>query len=543
MITPYFDINQDEEFVLIDVKISHVRFDAKNIEMVVQDELFIFSLVPYYLRIRLPFPCVDDERSKAVYESEHIKIKIPKLTKGQHFPDLDLTAKLLARKEESKVLIEDMDVDNNALVEEKDITVKINDEGEQFNWEISQDTIQEDLTGVKYGFNNQYNQIIAVSMTNGNDINEVSDSEQANPEQRIMERLIKENIKFDPEIYAADYIMETYPSEDDDKFFKDLIEWKNPVTKQFLSWYKQQDGNAIMPVEFTKEEQERMLSLPRKTYIVESKPQMLCLVISLLFSYHFELRETEGDHNVESAWTIGKLTPQFSMLDSMVVGDGQDILRATVITLIRRALSYPLHRNYNLIKKVWEDVYYNLRGGKRLILKSLLDLKELFRFHDVYYVYDKIWLEDLCSWLISDDISETAIRNLAHDVKKLYEGLNKTEITFEKFDKTEDDEIDEDSEVVVLNLEEIEVMAEEMYRNMGEHAEPREEAIQNDQSVKDSFPNVQTKENAAMQCDQNTHTPVRSIIEELPDTQATETQTLEDQRTENPVTENHELLF
>lgn len=477
MITPFFNINQDEEFIFIEVKISHVRFSAQNIEMVVQNELFVFSMTPYYLRLRLPFSCVDDERAHAEFDSksESVKIKIPKEIKGQDFPDLDLTGKLLARVDEKKVekgpLIEELDVDNVMSTGDVNNSPGVT-EGEKFDWEITQQEAQDpeiQVTSIKYGFNNQYDQIINISSSNGNDINELGDSENTSATDRILERLIKENVKFDLEYYAADYIMEKYPSEDDDKMFKELITWSNPVSKKFLKWYQaqqklpQEEREKIMGVDFTKEEQEKMIALPRKSYLIEDsyRPQLLTLLISLLFAYHFELRETEGDHNTESAWTIGKLTPQICFLDSQIlvpsVSD-DNILRATVITSIRRALSYPLHRNFNLISKVWEDVYYNLRGGKRLVLKSLLDIKELFRFHDVYYVYDKIWMEDLCAWLISDDLSEGMIRTLAHDLKNEYLTVSKTDITFEKLEEGTEDEF------VAINLQEIEEMAEELFR-------------------------------------------------------------------------------
>lgn len=483
MITPFFTIDQDEEFVYIDVKVSHVRFSAQNIEMTVDNEVFIFSLNPYYIRIRLPFPCIDDERSHARFDSasECVKIKIPKLTKGQFFPDLDLTTKLLARtanvteedKEVKKPMIEEMDVNNNINHDVEHVM----DEGEKFNWEISQTEAKDELvngdvslTNIKYGFNNQYESIVNVSMSNGNDINELGDPETTPVNDRILERLIKENIKFDPEYYASDYILEAYPMEDDDKSYKSMLEWKNPATRQFLSWYKKQQSlpeaekQQIMPVEFTKDEQEKMINLPRKSYIIEDtyKPQLLMLILSLLFSYHFDLRENDGEHTIESAWTIGKITPQFAFLDSqIVIGNQDNLIKSTIITGIRRALSYPYHRNYKVCIKAWEDVYYNLRGGKRFIVQSLLKLKELFRFHDVYYIYDKIWLEDLCTWVISDNLSEGTIRNLAHDLNKVYTNLQKTDITFEKVDQTIEGE-DEDN-IVALNLQEIELMAQDLY--------------------------------------------------------------------------------
>ena len=530
MITPFFTINQDEEFIYIDVKISHVRFNARSIEMIVENELFIFSLPPYYLRIRLPFPCVDDDRSHAEFDSktECVKIKIPKETKGQFFPDLDLTAKLLARTSEAgtiqlqlqlqlqrpsdevkvmkmnKPLIEELDVNNDISNDqaEKDLQ-----EGEHFNWEVEQSvptapTLElggdgvagevlnfQESEGLKYGFNNQYDGIVGVSVSNGNDINGLGNPEATHATDRVIERLIKENIQFDPEIYAADYIMEKYPSTDDDKSFKDLIEWKNPQIQKFLKWYKSQQlllllspllehkkensTENIMPVEFNEEEQKQMMNLPRKTYLLEEeqKRESLIAIVCLLFAYQFDMRETEGEHNIESAWTIGKIAPQFSFLDAKLVVNDTNQLKAGVIVCTRRALTFPYHRSFGLCKKVWSDVYLNLRGGKRLVLKSLLDLKELFRFHDIYYVYDKIWMEDLCAYLVSDNVSEATIRNLAHDLKNVVDSTNESDITFEKSSEEESqsmeedgDEIEGEGEMVVLTLKEIQEMAESLYQ-------------------------------------------------------------------------------
>lgn len=474
MLTPFFTISQDDEFVYIEVHVSHVRFNAKAIEMTVEGPLFIFSLPPYYLRLRFPYACVDDERSHSKYEDDKVKIKIPKEVKGQEFPDLDLTAKLLARANElgatgvkEKPLIEEMDVDNAVD------TVKKFEEGDKFDWEISQNMPEQLIPTNKYGFNNQYDGIVGVSVSNGNDINELGDPENTPESQRIMERLIKENIKFDPEYYAADFMMSKRP-EEDEKDFIGLLKWKNPVSQLFLKWYKSQQTSEnqqqTMEVEFSAEEQKKMLDLPKKSYLIpeEYKIEIYLLIISLLFAYHFDLRETEGDHNIESAWTIGRLVAQFSCLDSKInINTGDNPLRAMIITCIRRSLCYPLHRNYDLSMKVWDDVYYNLRGGKRLVLKSLLDLKELFRFHDIYYVYDHIWMKDLCSWMLNE-MGEMPLRQLAHDLKRELESIDKTTITFEKVDtearepdsddeEEGDEEINEgEDEMIVLSVKEIE---------------------------------------------------------------------------------------
>lgn len=485
MITPFFSLDQDDEFVYIDIRVSHIRFNVSGVEMVVDGETFIFSLSPYYLRLEFPFACVDDERSYARYESksDNVKVRLPKELKGQYFPNLDLTAKILSRTtreleeltaqaKEKKVLIEDLDVGSSAETNDESKSKVVED----INWKSLKEgpTCPDNgISPIQYGFNDNYNSIIGVSIANGNDINELSDPEKAGPNERIIERLIKENIKFDPEYYAADYLMEKYPSADDDKDFSNLLDWKPSTSKLFLKWYKNQQKTLLeerenVPfVEFSKEEQERMLKLPRKAYLLESSqiPSLLACLVSLLFSYHFELRETSGEHNVESAWTIGKLTPQIAFLDSALVipqdGVDTDTLKACIVTGIRRALSYPYHRNFKLCMKVWDDVYYNIRGGRRLILKSLLDLRELFRYHDLYYVYDKIWLEDMCSWLLSDSVTEGLLRKLAYDLKKETSAIQKADITFEKANIAVD-HFDAD-DIIALNLLELESMAEDLY--------------------------------------------------------------------------------
>lgn len=482
MITPSFTVSQDDEFIFIAVKVSHIRFSAKAIEMVANSDTFVFSLPPYYLRLRLPYSVVDDERAHAAFDSVEgcVNIKIPKEIQGQHFPDLDLTAKLLARKEEAgpqsikKPLIEELDVTNEVSSNQEEsniaqMTTDLHKEAEAHDWEIEQAVAENPILGPRYGFNNAYNEIVGISASNGNDINELGNPESAAPNDRVLERLIKENIKFDPEYYAADYIMECHPSPDDDKSFSGILAWTAPATSQFIAWYRHQkslpetERGQTMSVLFTQEEQDRMLKLPRKTYLVNDlyKPQLYALVLLLLFAYHYDLRENEGEHNIESAWTIGKLVPQFAYLDSQLhISNEQStsLLHAAVVAGYRRALSYPFHRSYSLASKAWNDTYYCLRGGKRMVIKCLLDLKELFRFHDVYYVYDKIWLDDLCVWLISDLVSEFSIRQLAHDFKRENDKISKQTITFEKVDDTQTGD-----GMIALDIAEVEKMADNSY--------------------------------------------------------------------------------
>ncbi|AET38800.1 Hsp90 cochaperone SHQ1 Ecym_3309 [Eremothecium cymbalariae DBVPG len=497
MITPKFNVNQDEEFIYIKLHISNIRFNAPGLEIVVDGNLFVFHLSPYYLRLRFPHEMVDDERCTAQYNSndESIAVKVPKTLKGQVFEDLDLSTKLLARQGEILALdgIEAREklskVAGKSLIEEvggaSDINGRLSqtkekfdwkerqqlqETGEKFNWELKQELQDSSdmLLNHKYGFDDQYESIIRISLSNGNDINELDDPENTSMDSRVLERISKENLKFDPEYYISEYMTFKYGSKEelDINGINTLLKFIPTLPKAYLKWYKHAENKDItMPVEFNGKEQEIMQNnIPKKEYLVSDIKPLYLTILSLLFAQTFEQIENEGSHNTESAWTIGKLTPQISFLDQQILPQDLiekfSIIKAVIVTGMRRSLSYPLHRNYDLSMKCWNYVYYILRGGKRLVLRALLDIHEVFRFHEVYYVYNKILLDDLCSWFLLNG-SEHLIRSLAVDLKRELDALQKKEIEFDCVVGP-----DENSGEVLwenLTLEEMEYLAEQEY--------------------------------------------------------------------------------
>lgn len=458
MLTPNFTVDQDDEFVYIKVKIANIRFSAQSVEMYSDGDLFIFSLPPYYLRLRFPGRLVEDERatSRFVPKGECVEIRVPKETKGEHFEDLDLTTKLLARlKVEPKVapktqgvLIEEVDSEVSTgptepgKVEESIKTMA--KEAEDFDWEVEQKPETLNTSQPKYGFNDQYAGMLNHTVGNGNDINELTDPDNLEADARIMQRLIKENLKFDPEYYANEYLTAKFAPEDCQ--ISQILAWESPF----------KIGHTI---EFTKEEQERMNNLPKKSYLIDDPRPLYYTVVSMLFAYMYDLRSNEGESTVESAWTIGKLAPQICCVDSQLVQSNNStetsMLKVIVLTMDRRALSYPLIRNYELVQKCWQDVYTVLRCGTRGVLKALMSAREFFRFHDVYYVYCLIWLDDLCNWVLRD-CNEKVLRNLAHALREQVSVTKKEDLVFEKAIGGE--------ELEFVNLVEVEELALESYK-------------------------------------------------------------------------------
>lgn len=492
MITPKFEVTQDDSFVYVNIRITSIRFDSGGLEIVVDKNLFVFHLSPYYLRLRFPHEVLDDEDQNATAEyrakEEAIFVKIPKANKGEFFEDLDLPTKLLARQ--GDILGADMventtEIKKGPLIQEVGSSTSITDEnqseldqigamGEQFNWEIKQE-VNQSVSNVldgsyKYGFNNQYYGIIAVSLSNGNDINELNDPENTSEDDRISERLKKEELKFDPDYYVSEYMISRYGDEEELEVngITRLLRFTPNIIKEFFKWYENvEDKESVMCINFTEFEQNQMMNnIPRKGYLVSdinTIKRLYLTILNIMFAYIYDLIENEDAKNTESAWTIGKLTPQIAFLDQKLrILDDADIsmVKIVIYTAIRRALSYPLHRNYELTTKTWEYVYYLLRGGKKLIIRTLLSIHEIFRYHDAYYVYNKVLLDDLVSWFINNG-NETIIRSLAIELKKELDNMTKETIEFDCLTGL-DEETGEPS-WENMNIREMETLAESEY--------------------------------------------------------------------------------
>lgn len=153
-------------------------------------------------------------------------VKLSKGTKGEHFPDLDLLTKLLARKGEpdaskapKKPLIE---VVSSEDYEGKDEM----QEAVDFNWELPQELPEEtiNLGMAVYGFNSLHTGYFRHVNETANEINELDNPETSTPKSRRQERLKKEDQKFDEDHYAKDF------AEDED--IRRVLDYKTV-------WYKE----------------------------------------------------------------------------------------------------------------------------------------------------------------------------------------------------------------------------------------------------------------------------------------------------------------
>ncbi|KAI7876155.1 SHQ1 protein-domain-containing protein [Mucor mucedo] len=444
MITPTFKVEQDNDTVTIVINTPYVR--AQDVDLHVEGTEFRFYLRPYFLRLHFPGNILEDDDSKASYDPSvgQFTIRVTKETKGEHFPDLDLLTKLLARTGESNVKASEPKkpmievVGGSETIGETEIQDAID-----FNWELPQEVpIATELSiTAHYGFNNQYHGYFTHVQETMNEINEIVDPEKSTAESRRAERIESENNHFDEDHYCMDFI--------NDEEIKELMKYKTVFSKELKRVQKNaknvetkaakpliqevdasgdidmdglsiEDANETL-LKFSSKEEATMKDLPNKEYLLSFEKATYLGLVDLMFAYCYNYRVTEGDNNVESVWCIGRISPTISSLEQF------SLLKDVMVSCYRRALTYPLYRNLALCEKVLQDVYIMFRLGKRAILKALLDMKYLFDHHDVYYVYSKIFLDDYCVWI--QHANENVLRTLAHELHHFK--VDKNELNFD----------------------------------------------------------------------------------------------------------------
>ncbi|KAJ1952243.1 hypothetical protein EC988_003658 [Linderina pennispora] len=469
MITPKFSVQQDDTTVTVVITAPHVR--AATIELDVNGDQLTFYAAPYYLRLTFPGRVVEDENSKAQLDhgSNNITVILTKETPGEVFENLDMLTSLLATRRERDAAAGSAAEPRKPHIEEigggqTPLDLKSMLEDEDFDWEIPQRLQAADNQELadrskNYGFDLQYNQYFANIASDGNGIMNSYRFESMDHAGRRERRMSDEYDRFDEDYYIENFM--------NDEEIMDLIHYKTQYHKALRRIQKTKKANgqdaqpsssevteadmAQDPFKFTEEENRAMMGLSRRTYMVTHEQTVYLGLVELLFAYSYDHRINHGEQTVESSRQIGRLSAQMSCLDHYTQ------LRDTVVTCFRRALVYPLYRNWELCERVLSDVYILLRLGRRTCLKVLLELKTMFDHHDEYYLYSKTLFDDYCVWL-QTTANDKVIRSLAHQINHIE--IEKDEVgwhleTYEDLalETSEEEEESDSDEAVEWNAE------------------------------------------------------------------------------------------
>lgn len=192
-------------------------------------------------------------------------------------------------------------------------------------------------------------------------------------------------------------------------------------------------------IEWTQDEKETMLRLPRKEYLLENEKATLLGLIDLVFAYAYNQRTTMDEPTCESDWTITNISPTLSWLETFG-GIGH-----TLTACVRRSLVYPLYRHWGLAQTVMADVVTIFSMGKRSVLRALLGVKRILDRSDPRFYHCKLFVDDYCVWLQA--YSNHRLRSLCGKIKEAVELFDKEDVEWPL------DELEREAPEMVMDVE------------------------------------------------------------------------------------------
>ncbi|KAA8593518.1 hypothetical protein FQN60_009634 [Etheostoma spectabile] len=299
MITPAFDLSQDAEYLILSIRVPYTR--TSEFDLYIDGSDFKFYAKPYFLRLSLPGRIVEDGREKAKFDIDKglVTLWVPKETAGEHFEGLQMLTSLLAPKgsRSAKPLIEDLSTGcSEAAGDDED------EDEEEFDWQVEQEVYkessEEELRALpKYGFGNR------------RDVTDIKNPEGKPAAERRQARLDAEASAFSPDHYLADLF--------EDEQIKRLLKFRPWWAK--LSPSTEQEGEAA--VSFNNGEKEQLRKFTNRSYLLDktSRNQVWLSLVDILLAYSYEVRSTEGEHNVSQT---------YSSLQDVLVSFGRRVLES-----------------------------------------------------------------------------------------------------------------------------------------------------------------------------------------------------------------------
>ncbi|XP_035986081.1 protein SHQ1 homolog isoform X2 [Fundulus heteroclitus] len=385
MITPAFDLSQDPDYLTICIRVPYTR--TSEFDLFIDGTDFKFYAKPYFLRLSLPGRIVEDGREQASFDIDKgvFTLKVPKEIPGESFEGLHLLTSLLAPKgsRSAKPLVEDVSGEGSETAADGE-----EEEEEEFDWQLEQqvytDRSEEELGALhKYGFGNQRSGVFSRLQEELGDVIDLKDPEGTSASGRRRARLEAEASAFSSDHYLADLF------EDDE--INRLLTFTPWWSK--LSASAEQEGGAA--VSFSEEEKEQLRKFANRSYLLDktSRYQAWLGLVDILLAYSYDVRSTEGEHNVESPWTVRKLSGTLCWLETY------SCLLDVLVSFGRRVLCYPLYRHFALVTSAVCDTVKILQSGRGCVLRCLLHIHKVFRENEPAYILNDLYVTDYCIWI------------------------------------------------------------------------------------------------------------------------------------------------
>lgn len=415
--TPLFSISQTPTTLTVRIRAPHSR--PRDIEVNADGHDFHFHCAPYLLHLRFEHPTYLPEphhlditpaipHTSYDFDTGVAEVTLRKTEPGTQFEKLDLLSTIVGKESQHdvskpepfaapsiQVLSSSVNRDCEAELEDSsDELVSSTRIISELNAEFASQTA--DISGIdvplrelsltrpSYGFASRYEAIFTVRCEDATQIVQLPNPDSTPVWRRPSLRKAAEDDKFDPDHYIADFLLEHE--------FQHVFE------------YSPRDRTGdVAGLHF----------LPKREYLPDVDLLAAADLTGILFASAYDERITSGERNVESAWTISRLSPSMSFLEQMKKP------RDAALAAYRRSLVYPLYRNCKLSNIVLEDLKSLFDGDaetiRKRILNVLMELREKFEDDILLRLHCDLFIIDYCVWI--QGVSDAIIERLSSDVK------------------------------------------------------------------------------------------------------------------------------
>ncbi|TKY89049.1 hypothetical protein EX895_001580 [Sporisorium graminicola] len=457
---PDFQVSQDADHVYIDVSCQSNAAGMPNIA--VEGRIFGFHLDPYYLPLVLtgavtrPDSDAEALRISAQDDTSRIsssqsrgtafRVTLNKINRGERFEGLEQVQPQLLPEDQLKQALVDaeqskgffqppsgdgtgsvdvgLSAGNSAAVDEaakallqqalksQGLTTMNDDGGEAA---MSLDASSEmakagpSTGGLSWGFgwkSTFKGALVPAGCADTRNVLEVSDPGSVEPGQREQAATAFEEQRWDEGIYMDNFL-------DIDGELAHLMQFQPRIPSSTASSKPSIEDHAV-------------------------DVEALALLLQLLFAYSYDERTNEGDPTVESGWTIVKLSRSLaaSTLPSTPPGAPlESVVSSTLIGCVRRALTVPLYRHWELALACIHDALRRLDAGEACVRTCLDQIaSRLEEGEDVILCrLSEIWLAPLIAHLPTQAQSE-ALAACIRRVMQQEDGVTKESVGGERWD-------------------------------------------------------------------------------------------------------------
>ncbi|XP_037730194.1 protein SHQ1 homolog [Drosophila subpulchrella] len=247
----------------------------------------------------------------------------------------------------------------------------------------------------------------------------VSEPHRMSPIQRRQERVVDEMKRFSREQYKMNFVELQVPSG-----HQNPLRYKPKIYETSMT---QEQAHLLHNISREQTREQLPCDILRQNEID-------CGLISILLAICYDVRTTNNEATCESGWTRSILCPLYCYFEQF------DNYRDVLVAFLRRMITYPLYRNFELGRQCVRDAIEVLKGGRNWLINQLLLTHQQFSSgepsRDSFNTY---YLEDYIRYVTSpsacsDEHMRLLARNLKNvlmDVNKQHLGLGVTEIETE----------------------------------------------------------------------------------------------------------------